>query len=282
MRAGDRSHLEVGQLGPILSVRDWYLGDAEGCVMALETAIVIGIGMVVVAALYSSVGHGGGSGYLAVMALFTVAPEVMRPAALVLNIVVASLAAWTFLRRGAFSWRALWPLAVTAVPMAFLGGQLSVPGVVYKPLLAVVLLWSAVYLVSPGARPCDDPTLIPPVGPALGAGAVLGLLSGLTGIGGGIFLSPLLLFARWAPTRQVSGVAAAFILLNSSAGLAGQVSTVVKIPWTSLTVWVPLVLVGGVAGARYGSRTPNTKNIYRLLGVVLAVAAGKMLLTLGG
>lgn len=248
--------------------------------MAFETVLLIGVVMLVVAALYSSVGHGGGSGYLAVMALFAVAPEVMRPAALVLNIVVASVAAWTFLRRGAFARRTLWPLAVTAVPMAFLGGQLSVPGVVYKPLLAAVLLWSAVSLWAPRAQPCDDPSLTPPVVPALAAGAVLGLLSGLTGIGGGIFLSPLLLFARWAPTRQASGVAAVFILLNSAAGLAGQVASVAVLPWTALAVWVPLVLVGGLAGSRYGSRTPNTKTIYRLLGVVLAVAAVKMLLTL--
>ena len=250
--------------------------------MVFGTVVVIGVCMLVVAALYSSVGHGGGSGYLAVMALFAVAPEVMRPSALVLNIVVASLAAWTFLRQGAFSWLTLWPLALTAVPMAFLGGQLSVPGVVYKPMLAAVLLWSAVSLLSPRAQPCDDPTLTPPVVPALAAGAGLGLLSGLTGIGGGIFLSPLLLLARWAPTRQASGVAAVFILLNSLAGLAGQAASVAAIPWRDLAVWVPLVVVGGVVGSRYGSRTANTRNIYRLLGVVLSVAAVKMLLTLGG
>lgn len=248
-------------------------------VMSLESAMLIGACMLVVAALYSSVGHGGGSGYLAVMALFAVPPSIMRPSALVLNIAVASLATWAFVRRGAFAFRTLWPFAVTAVPMAFVGGQLPVPGVVYKPLLAAALLWSAVYLFSPRARPCDDPTLRPPVGLALAAGGGLGLLSGLTGIGGGIFLSPLLLFMRWAPTRQTSGVATAFIVLNSVAGLAGQTASLAAVPWTLVVVWIPFVLVGGFAGSRYGSAVRETKNIYRLLGVVLAVAAVKMLLT---
>jgi uncharacterized protein len=242
---------------------------------------LVGVCILVVATLYSSVGHGGGSGYLAVMTLLAVAPAEMRPSALLLNIGVSSIGAWTYLRRGQFSLQVLWPFAVTAIPMAFLGGQLDVPGVVYKPLLAAALLYSAWYLFSPKSTPNDDPSLRPPVVLALVLGLGIGLLAGLTGIGGGIFLSPLLLFNRWSATRVASGVAAMFILLNSSAGLAGQLSIVADIPWNAMTIWLPAALAGGFVGSRYGSRIAASKTIYGLLGLVLIIAAVKLLLTLG-
>lgn len=246
-----------------------------------EHAALIGACILVMAALYSSVGHGGGSGYLAVMALFAVAPAEMRPSALLLNIGVTILGAWTYVRRGQFSLRVLWPFAVSAIPMAFLGGQLAVPGVVYKPLLAAALLYSAWYLVSPRSIPDDDPSQRPPVAPALVLGAGIGFLAGLTGVGGGIFLSPVLLFNRWSATRVASGVAAVFILLNSSAGLAGQLSTIAEVPWKAMAYWLPAALVGAFLGSRYGSRIAATKTIYRLLGLVLVIAAAKLVLTLG-
>jgi hypothetical protein len=248
--------------------------------VAIELALLIGVFIFGSAVLYSSVGHGGGSGYLAVMAIFAVSPEVMRPAALVLNIAVASIGTIAFVRAGAFSFRTLWPFAVTAVPLAFVGGQLHVPGIVYKPLLAAVLLYSAYYLFSPRSVPCDDPDLRPPVVPALVAGGGMGLLAGVTGIGGGVFLSPLLLINRWSSTLKVSGVASAFILLNSAAGLAGQVTTVGAIPWIMIATWVPMAIAGGFLGSRYGSRVTQTKVIYRLLALVLVIAAVKLLLTL--
>lgn len=232
------------------------------------------------AALYSSVGHGGGSGYLAVMALFSIAPAVMRPAALVLNVAVSSIALVAFARRGAFSWRVLWPFAVLAVPFAYLGGRLVLPGLVYKPVLTLVLLISAAQLVRPTTRPVNDPALRPPLAPALGVGAGIGLLAGVTGIGGGVFLSPVLLLNRWAATRTTAGVSAAFILLNSLAGLAGQLTSVAAIPAASLAIWAPCAIVGGLAGSRFGSRRANPTTIYRLLALVLIVAAAKLLLTL--
>ncbi len=233
------------------------------------------------AALYSSVGHGGGSGYLAVMALFSIAPAVMRPAALVLNVAVSSIALVAFARRGAFSWRVLWPFAVAAVPCAFVGGRMVLPGLAYKPILALVLLISAAQLVRPTTRPVNDPALRPPLAPALGVGAGIGLLAGVTGIGGGVFLSPVLLLNRWAATRTTAGVSAAFILLNSLSGLAGQLTSVAAIPSASLAIWAPCAIVGGLAGSRFGSRRANPTTIYRLLAVVLIVAAAKLLLTLG-
>ena len=248
--------------------------------MELWAVVVVGLLIGVSAVLYSSVGHGGGSGYLAVMALFSLSAEVMRPTALVLNIAVASIGLVAFYRRGAFSWRVLWPFAVTAVPMAFVGGLLHVPGVVYKPLLGAVLIYSAGYLFWPKAEPADDPGLRPPVAPALLIGAFIGLLSGITGIGGGIFLSPLLLFRRWADTRTTAGVSAGFILLNSVSGLTGQLQLLEALPLDAIAVWVPLAVVGGFLGSRYGSRHLRNRTIQRLLGVVLLVAAAKMLLTL--
>lgn len=248
--------------------------------MELWAVVVVGLLIGVSAVLYSSVGHGGGSGYLAVMALFSLSAEVMRPTALVLNIAVASIGLVAFYRRGAFSWRVLWPFAVTAVPMAFVGGLLHVPGVVYKPLLGAVLIYSAGYLFWPKAEPAEEPGLRPPVAPALLIGAFIGLLSGITGIGGGIFLSPLLLFRRWADTRTTAGVSAGFILLNSVSGLAGQLQLLEALPLDAIAVWVPLAVVGGFLGSRYGSRHLRNRTIQRLLGVVLLVAAAKMLLTL--
>jgi uncharacterized membrane protein YfcA len=158
---------------------------------------------------------------------------------------------------------------------------LDVPGTVYKPLLAVALLYSAWYLFSPRSTPDDDPALHPPVVLALPLGAGIGLLAGVTGIGGGIFLSPILLFSRWSATRVASGVAAVFILLNSSAGLAGQLSSVADVPRDAMTLWLPAALAGGFLGSRYGSRIAASKTIYRLLGLVLIIAAAKLLLTLG-
>ncbi len=249
--------------------------------MPWEIVLAAGGLITLSAALYSSVGHGGGSGYLAVMALFSMAPSVMRPAALVLNVAVSSITLVAFARRGAFSWRVLWPFAISAVPFAFLGGRLVLPGLVYKPVLALVLLLSAAQLLRPTTRPVDDPALRPPIGPALAVGGGIGLLAGITGIGGGVFLSPVLLLNRWAATRTTAGVSAAFILLNSLSGLAGQLSTLSAIPATALAVWAPSAIVGGLVGSRFGSRRANPATIYRLLAVVLVVAAAKLLLTLG-
>lgn len=246
--------------------------------------VLLGAGLLIFAsaALYSSVGHGGGSGYLAVMALFSVSPAVMRPTALVLNIVVATVALVTFARQGAFSWRVLWPFAIAASPMAFLGGRLDVPGIAYKPLLAAILLYSAVLLLRPrGVEPAGLDA-VPPIVPAVGVGAGIGLLSGITGIGGGIFFSPVVLFKGWAHPKTTSGVAAAFILLNSLAGLVGQLSIVAQIPFMAISVWAPAALAGGFLGSRLGSRTARPTNIYRALAVVLVMAAIKMLLTFDG
>ena len=196
--------------------------DTEGVVLA---ALIF-----VAAMLYASVGHAGASGYLAAMALFGVAPEVMKPTALTLNILVALIATFKFYRVGAFSWRIFLPLAAGSVPLAWLGGMLVLPGHYYKPLVGVVLVYAAWASLKRASRPPDAALRTPSSALLFACGAALGLLSGLTGVGGGIFLSPLLLFLRWAEVRVISGIAAAFILLNSIAGLLGVIRVAPELP----------------------------------------------------
>src|ERR1700694_4701321 len=185
------------------------------------TLALLAAGMLVAAFGYASVGHGGASAYIAAMALAGIAPAQMRPIALVLNILVSSIATYKFWRAGHFRWRLFWPFAVVSIPMAYLGGAISLPGNAYKVVVGVVLLYAAWQLWQSGRRGEEMRTLHePPLPWAMAIGAALGLLSGLTGVGGGIFLSPLLLMLGWAGTKQTSAVAAPFILVNSIAGLA--------------------------------------------------------------
>jgi hypothetical protein len=229
------------------------------------------------ALLYSSVGHGGASGYLAAMALFSLAPAVMKPSALALNIVVSLVATIKFTRAGAFSWPAFWPFALLAVPAAYVGGMIQLPPEIYRPLLGLVLLYAG--WRSWQIAPIEPHRIALPRLPLMiAAGAALGLLSGLTGVGGGIFLSPLLLLFAWAETRVVSGVAAAFILVNSVAGLAGQFAKGVSLP-PAISLWAIAALAGGLIGAELGARRLGTPALKRLLAAVLLVAGLKMLLS---
>ena len=241
--------------------------------------VLLACGMLLASFVYASVGHGGASAYLAAMALAGIAPQEMRPIALVLNVVVSAVATFKFYRAGHFRWRLFWPFAAVSIPFAYLGGAIVLPGTVYKSVVGVVLLYAAWQLWRSGVkgeemRPLRDP----PIALAIGIGAALGLLSGLTGVGGGIFLSPLLLMLGWAGTKQTSAVSAAFILVNSIAGLAaGFVTGKAALP---AYTWVlaGVVLVGGWLGAEYGSRRFANPVVRRVLAVVLAVAGGKMLL----
>jgi uncharacterized membrane protein YfcA len=244
----------------------------------IEVLILAGL-IFVAAALYSSVGHAGASGYLAAMAFYGVAPEVMKPTALVLNILVAIIGTALFLRAGYFSWRIFWPAAVGSVPMAFLGGALQLPGTAYKVAVGVILLFAAAHLAwfMPDAVTDRRQRRPPPIGPAVLAGAGIGLLSGLTGTGGGIFLSPVLLFMGWASARHAAGVSAAFILVNSIAGLAGHLSGVRFLP-PAIPVWAAAAVLGGVLGAGLGSRKLATRTLQRLLAAVLVIAGAKLIL----
>lgn len=244
--------------------------------MAVETLLLLTTGVFVIALLYSSVGHAGASGYIAVMSLLSLAPAEIKPIALALNILVASIGSFQFWRAGHFSWSLFWPFALLAVPFAFLGGYLNLPTRVFQVIVGIVLLVSAAqFLVRPPAE--GEPR--PPARPlAIGVGAGLGLLSGLTGTGGGIFLTPLLIFLRWARTKTAAATSALFILLNSSAGLLGNVSATQTFPRFGLSLLVAAA-VGGVIGSHFGSRRFEPTLIKRLLAVVLVIAGFKLILT---
>ena len=242
--------------------------------MSPDQLPLLAAGILVIAFLYSSVGHAGASGYIAVMSLLSVAPEVIRPTALVLNVLVAAIASWQFWRSGHFVWRLFWPFALTAVPMAFVGGYVALPAEVLKRLIGIVLLASAVRLLM---RPSDDVvSREPSMLVALLLGGALGLLAGLTGTGGGIFLTPVLILAGWARAKTAGAVSAVFILANSFAGLAGNVSATSAFPTPAL-VLAATAAVGGTAGSYLGShRLPHT-TIKRLLAFVLVIAGAKLL-----
>lgn len=228
----------------------------------------------VVALLYSSVGHAGASGYLAVMSLFAVAPDVMKPTALALNILVATIGSVQFFRAGHFSWRLFWPFALLAVPLAFVGGAIALPASAFKVLVGAVLLFSAVRLV---LEPREEAaTRVPSLPAALGTGGALGLLAGLTGTGGGIFLTPLLLLMRWATAKNAAAVSALFILVNSSAGLLGNLSRGGAFPKPALAL-LGAVAVGGAVGSYFGSRRLPAASIKRLLALVLLTAGSKLI-----
>lgn len=229
-----------------------------------------------VAALYGAVGHGGASGYLAVMALAGVAPLVMKPTALTLNLAVSLVGTVLFFRAGHFAWRLFWPFAATSIPLAFLGGRVDVPTPVFKILLALALGLAAVRLVLPA--PKTDGLRAPPLGLVLLAGAVMGFASGLIGVGGGIFLTPLLLLMRWADARTAAAVSAPFIFVNSGAGLAGHAASLHHLP-TGWPVLALVVVAGGFLGARWGSRSARVAQLRPVLAVVLGIAALKLVFT---
>ncbi len=228
------------------------------------------------AALYGSVGHAGASAYLAAMALTGVAPEVMRPTALVLNVLVAGIVTLRFARAGYLRPMALLPFVAGSVPAAFIGGGLTLPAEVYRPLVGVVLILAAGRFGMTASRAAEESPLRAPWPAALVVGVGIGLLAGLTGTGGGIFLTPLLLVAGWAGTRFAAGSSAAFILVNSMAGLAGNLSSVGSLP-DALPLWLGAVAVGGIIGSELGSRRLPVPGLRRALAVVLLVAGLKLI-----
>lgn len=239
--------------------------------------ITLSLLILLAAALYSSVGHAGASGYLAAMALFGLAPATMKPTALCLNILVATIATFRFYRAGCFSWSLFWPFAVASIPLAFIGGAITLPTTVYKQIVGITLLYAAVRLFLFTREQAEAAaTRTMPFVAAILLGALIGFLSGLTGVGGGIFLSPLLLLAGWADTRRTAGVSAAFILVNSIAGLAGNFSNVQALP-RALPYFAAAAVVGGIVGSEFGSRRLASVTIRRLLAIVLVVAGLKMI-----
>lgn len=263
--------------------------------------------VLIVAALYSSVGHGGASGYLAILSLFGSAPAVMASTALVLNILVATLSSVAYFRAGHFKWKLVWPFLAGSVPAAFIGGSLKLPPGLYYLLLALTLLFAAVRLVSTGVAArkdagtdiptstmsgresntdggsprADAPGLSGPrSGIGIATGAVLGLLSGMVGIGGGVFLTPLMVLMRWSGSKAAAAASAVFIVINSIAGLLGR-SASRQLELGIDPLFLVAAFIGGAAGSYFGAVKFSETTLRRALSGVLIIAAFKLILVSG-
>ena len=240
----------------------------------MEMEVLFLIALFITAALYASVGHGGASGYLALMALFGVSTAIMKPSALILNIFVSSVSLFAFYRAGYFRWKILLPFIATSIPMAFIGAGLEISPSLYKKILGVCLvIATARILIRPRALDEKNRKLNPVV--ALLTGAVVGFFSGMIGIGGGIILSPLLLVTRWANVKETAAVSAAFILVNSIAGLTGHVVAGMEIS-PNIISWVLVAFAGGVLGSYVGSRKVTFIQLKYVLALVLVMASVKL------
>lgn len=231
----------------------------------------------IVAFLYSSVGHGGASGYLALMSTFAFPIAFMKPTALVLNILVSGISFYFYYQEKKFKWKLFYPFAITSIPFSFLGGYLNISTFYYKIILATVLLFAVMRLLGflgKEKNTIKDINLTM----ALGFGAVIGFLSGLLGIGGGIILSPVLLLLGWATMKQTAAVSALFILVNSISGLFGFVTQGGTLAESSL-VLIGVVFIGGLLGGYYGSTKFNSKTLRYILSVVLGIAILKLYIT---
>ena len=243
----------------------------------LLVALLLGL-VFFVAVAYSSVGHGGASGYLAVLSFFGLAPAAMAPSALCLNLLVSGTSFVSYRRAGHFAVRLLWPFLLTSIPFAFLGGLAPVSARAYLIILAAALVFAA-YRLLVMAPPQEESFIrVPPLWVALPVGAAIGFASGVIGVGGGIFLSPLLILLKWADAKRTAAVSAAFIWLNSLAGLYGQL---LKNPvdWMGLLPLVAVAFAGGLVGSYLGARRFRGLWLRRVLGVVLLVATVKLLRT---
>ena len=231
-----------------------------------------------IATLYSSVGHAGASGYLAVMTFMSFSSTIIKPASLILNILVSLIASYKYIREKYYNWEVFWPFVITSMPFAFIGGYLNVDEKNFKIIAGIFLIISSIFLIAKGhiIKNPDNIKKMPKLA-ALIIGAAVGFFSGIIGVGGGIFLSPILILLCWASAKEASGIAAVFILLNSITGLIGKIYAVGEIPLHLLSFSIPSVVVGGIIGATLGTKILNKKIILTILSVVLFSAGIKML-----
>ena len=247
--------------------------------------VILPLAIGLVALLYASVGHAGATGYIAVMTLLGMPAAMVRPTALLLNVIVATIASVQFVRAGHFRPRLFWPLAVTSMPCAFVGGGITLPTATFEAVLGGVLLASAARMLLDARRPASDNDAMSPISPErpwltpalLGAlGGVIGLLSGLTGVGGGVFLTPALLALGAAPVKNIAAVTAPFILVNSLAGLGGGLLAGRPFPAAGLPV-ITAAVVGGAIGSHFGAFRLPSRTLRLLMAAVLAFASVKLL-----
>ena len=241
--------------------------------------IILSISLFLIAFLYASVGQGGASGYLAVLGLFTLSSEVLRPTALCLNIVVATIGSWQFYRKGFFNWKIFFPFAISSVPFSFVGGILVLPNLIYNRLVGIILLYAAYRLLTISQQDIELNETYKkeiPLSYSVFFGSCIGFISGITGAGGGVLLSPLLIFKKWANVKEAAGVSILFILVNSIAGVLGQLVHFPVLP-NFLPYLITAVLFGGLGGSYFGSIFPVSMLLNRLLGLILLIASIKMI-----
>nr|WP_241910457.1 sulfite exporter TauE/SafE family protein [Tamlana carrageenivorans] len=227
--------------------------------------------------LYSSVGHGGASGYLALMALFSFAPETMKPTALLLNLFVAGISFYYYYKAGFFNKKLFITFAVASIPMAFLGGTIEVDASIYKKILAVLLVFAILKMLNVFGKESNKINDVK-LWQGLIVGGIIGFFSGLIGIGGGIILTPVILLLHWGKMKEAAAVSALFIWVNSAAGLIGQISSGVTIEKESFLL-VAIALIGGVLGGYYGSQKINNTKLRYILAFVLIIACAKLFFT---
>ena len=228
--------------------------------------------LAIMAFLYASVGHGGASGYLAVMALFAIAPPVMKQTALLLNLGVSLMSFIAFYRQGYFKWTLFWPFALGSIPAAYLGARIPLADSTYKQILGACLFLAVIRMVVTLKE--SEPRKLN-LGIGVLAGAAIGVLSGMIGIGGGIILSPLLLLFRWANLKEAAAISALFIFVNSVSGLAGLI-TWIPLDQSQMLYWLVASLVGGFLGARWGAGIASNTKVKWILALVLVIASLKL------
>lgn len=239
-------------------------------------AVIVLLGIFFVAVLYSSVGHGGASGYLAVMTIFSFNIQILRSSALLLNLFVSGIAFFQYYRKGFFKWKIFLPFALTSIPFAFLGGLISLDPLIYKKILGICLLFAVFRMITDiKAENKNRKNLSFPLG--LVTGAILGFVSGIIGVGGGIFLSPLLLLLHWADMKETAAVSALFIFVNSAAGLSGILVSGLNLS-TDIFIWVIAAILGGIIGSYTGSLKISGRVLRYILSLVLVFASIKLFL----
>lgn len=231
----------------------------------------------IVSFLYSSVGHGGASGYLALMALFSFAPETMKPTALLLNVFVAGISFYYYYKAGYFNKKLFIPFAIASIPLAYLGGTLEVDASIYKKILAVLLIFAILKMLNVFGKESNNIKEVK-LWQGLIIGGIIGFFSGLIGIGGGIILTPIILLLHWGNMKEAAAVSALFIWVNSAAGLVGQLNSGVIIEKESFLL-VAIALIGGVLGGYYGSKKINNQSLRYILAFVLVIACFKLIFT---
>ncbi len=231
----------------------------------------------VVSFLYSSVGHGGASGYLALMALFSFTPESMKPTALLLNLFVAGISFYYYYKEGFFNKELFISFAMASIPFAFIGGMIEIDASIYKKILAVLLIFAILKMLNVFGKESQSIRQIK-LWQGLIIGSIIGFFSGLIGIGGGIILTPVILLLHWGKMKEAAAVSALFIWVNSASGLIGQLSSGVRLESASFLL-VAIALIGGVLGGYYGSKKINNKNLQYILAFVLMIACVKLIFT---